>query len=220
MSDNFTLNAVLRPLQGKGASRRLRKQELVPAIIYGGEGEPLAISLKANELRKDLENEAFFSHILTINVEGHGEEAVIIKALQRHPAKNFAMHADFQRIVKGQAMNFHVPVHFTGGDTSPGKKNGGVISTLVTDIEISCLPRQLPEYIELDISGMEIGDSLRLSDLNLPEGVSIPTHGQEDALERVIVNMQPPRVEKAESSDDEVAADEVPATEVKDEGEE
>lgn len=210
MSDTFTLSAVLRTEQGKGASRRLRKQELVPAIIYGGEGEPVAISLKSNELRKDLENEAFFSHILTVNVEGHGEEQVIIKALQRHPAKNFAMHADFQRIVKGQTMTFQVPVHFVGGDTAPGKKAGGIVSTLVTDIEINCLPKDLPEYVEVDLSDMEIGDSKRLADLNLPEGISIPTHGHEDALERVIVNMQPPRVETAETEDS-VDADDVPA---------
>ena len=211
--NHFELNAVDRAaeLQGKGASRRLRKQNLVPAIIYGGGEQPTAISIKINELVKSLEFEAFFSHILTLNVDGE-EHQVVIKDLQRHPAKGFPMHADFQRVVKGQKINMNVPVHFSGREEAPGTKAGGVLSTLVTDIEIVCIPSQLPEYLEIDVSGMEIGDLFRLSDITLPEGVVIAELELEDGHDRTIVNMQPPTVEEVDEAAEVDAAD-VPATE-------
>ncbi|ABE73968.1 MULTISPECIES: 50S ribosomal protein L25/general stress protein Ctc [Psychrobacter] len=211
--NHFALNAVDRSaeLQGKGASRRLRKQNLVPAIIYGGGEQPTAISIKINELVKSLEFEAFFSHILTLNVDGE-EHQVVIKDLQRHPAKGFPMHADFQRVVKGQKINMNVPVHFSGREEAPGTKAGGVLSTLVTDIEIVCIPSQLPEYLEIDVSGMEIGDLFRLSDITLPEGVVIAELELEDGHDRTIVNMQPPTVEEVDEAAEVDAAD-VPATE-------
>ena len=210
--NHFALNAVDRSaeLQGKGASRRLRKQNLVPAIIYGGGEQPTAISIKINELVKSLEFEAFFSHILTLNVDGE-EHQVVIKDLQRHPAKGFPMHADFQRVVKGQKINMNVPVHFSGREEAPGTKAGGVLSTLVTDIEIVCIPSQLPEYLEIDVSGMEIGDLFRLSDITLPEGVVIAELELEDGHDRTIVNMQAPTVEEVDETA-EVAAADVPAT--------
>ncbi|TXD96941.1 50S ribosomal protein L25/general stress protein Ctc [Psychrobacter frigidicola] len=210
--DHFALNAVDRSaeLQGKGASRRLRKQNLVPAIIYGGNEAPTSISIKINELVKALELEAFFSNILTLTVDGEEIQAVI-KDLQRHPAKGFPMHADFQRIVKGQKINMNVPVHFTGREDAPGTKNAGILSTLVSDVEIVCLPSDLPEYLEIDVSGMEIGDLFRLSDIKLPEGVIIFDLDMEDAHDRTIVNMQPPTVEEVDT-DTEVEAVEVPAT--------
>ena len=211
--NHFALNAVDRSaeLQGKGASRRLRKQNLVPAIIYGGGEQPTAISIKINELVKSLEFEAFFSHILTLNVDGE-EHQVVIKDLQRHPATGFPMHADFQRVVTGQKINMKVPVHFSGREEAPGTKAGGVLSTLVTDIEIVCIPSQLPEYLEIDVSGMEIGDLFRLSDITLPEGVVIAELELEDGHDRTIVNMQPPTVEEVDEAAEVDAAD-VPATE-------
>ena len=213
--DHFAINAVDRSAeqQGKGASRRLRKQNLVPAIIYGGNEEPTAISIKINELVKSLEYEAFFSQILTITTDKGDESQVVIKALQRHPAKGFPMHADFQRVVKGQKINMNVPVHFSGREEAPGTKAGGVLSTLVSDIEIVCLPSQLPEYLEIDVSGMEIGDLFRLSDIKLPEGVIIFDLDMEDAHDRTIVNMQPPTVEEVDADAEEVDATDVPATE-------
>ena len=209
--DHFAINAVDRSAeqQGKGASRRLRKQNLVPAIIYGGNEEPTAIAIKHNELVKALEFEAFFSHILTINVDGEEYQAVI-KALQRHPAKGYPMHADFQRVVKGQKINMNVPLHFTGAEDAPGTKKSGILSTVVTDVEIVCLPSQLPEYLAVDVSGMEIGDLFRLSDIKLPEGVIIFDLDMEDAHDRTIVNMQAPTVEEVDT--DAVDASEVPAT--------
>ena len=213
--DHFAINAVDRSAeqQGKGASRRLRKQNLVPAIIYGGNEEPTPISIKINELVKSLEYEAFFSQILTITTDKGDEHQVVIKDLQRHPAKGFPMHADFQRIVKGQKINMNVPLHFAGREEAPGTKAGGILSTLVSDVEIVCLPSQLPEYLEVDVSGMEIGDLFRLSDIKLPEGVILFDLDMEDAHDRTIVNMQPPTVEEADEDADEVDADEVPATE-------
>ena len=215
--DHFAINAVDRSAeqQGKGASRRLRKQNLVPAIIYGGGEEPTAISIKINELVKSLEFEAFFSQILTITTDKGDEHQVVIKALQRHPAKGFPMHADFQRIVKGQKINMNIPIHFSGREEAPGTKAGGILSTLVSDIQIVCLPSQLPEYLEIDVSGMEIGDLFRLSDIKLPEGVIIFDLDTEDAHDRTIVNMQPPTVEEVDEvvEVDEVDASDVPATE-------
>ena len=213
--DHFAINAVDRSAeqQGKGASRRLRKQNLVPAIIYGGNEEPTAISIKLNEMVKSLEYEAFFSQVLTITTDKGDEHQVVIKDLQRHPAKGFPMHADFQRIVKGQKINMNVPVHFSVREDAPGTKEGGILSTLVSDIEIVALPSQLPEYLEVDVSGMEIGDLFRLSDIDLPEGVIIFDLDMEDAHDRTIVNMLPPTLEEVDEDADEVDADEVPATE-------
>ena len=218
--DHFAINAVDRSAeqQGKGASRRLRKQNLVPAIIYGGNEEPTAISIKLNEMVKSLEYEAFFSQVLTITTDKGDEHQVVIKDLQRHPAKGFPMHADFKRIVKGQKINMNVPVHFSGREDAPGTKEGGILSTLVSDIEIVALPSQLPEYLEVDVSGMEIGDLFRLSDIDLPEGVIIFDLDMEDAHDRTIVNMLPPTLEEVDEDADEVDADEVPATEQGGEG--
>jgi len=211
--NHFELNAIDRSAdqQGKGASRRLRKQKLVPAIIYGGNEEPTSISIKINELVKALEFEAFFSHILTINVDGVEHQAVI-KDLQRHPAKGFPMHADFQRVVKGQKITMNVPVHFSGREEAPGTAKSGVLSTLVSDIEISCIPSLLPEYLEIDVSGMDIGDLFRLSDIKLPEGVVINELELEDGHDRTIVNMQPPTVEEVDADAEEVDAADVPAS--------
>ncbi|PNP97716.1 50S ribosomal protein L25/general stress protein Ctc [Moraxella sp. RCAD0137] len=205
----FTLNGVVRAdeQQGKGASRRLRKENLIPAIIYGGNDEPVSICVKNNELVKALSNEAFFSSVITISLDGNDQE-VIIKALQRHPAKGFPLHVDFQRIVRGQAMNFHVPVHVINEETSVGKKAGGILTTLVNDIEVSCLPRNLPEAIEIDVAKLAIGESIHLSDVKLPAELTLVTHDEAD-LNRTIVTMQAPAVtEPAEEEEAEEAASE------------
>lgn len=201
MSDNeFVLTTIKREQnqQGKGASRRLRKENLIPAIIYGGNEEPTSISLRKNELVKALENEAFFSHVLTLEFDGSEDEQVVIKDLQRHPAKGYPMHADFMRIVKGQKISMNVPVHFDGRAASVGIKAGGILDTLVSDIEISCLPSKLPEYISVDISDMQIGDTLHFSDIKLPEDVTI--NELEAGTDRTIANMQAPKAEKVEET--------------------
>ncbi len=181
----FILNVSLRSNdeQGKGASRRLRKENLIPAIVYGGNGEPLSISVKKNELVKALESEAFFASLITLNV-GDSTQEVIIKALQRHPAKGYPMHVDFQRIVRGQEMHFTVPVHFVG--ESVGVKAGGILSHSLNEIEISCLPRQLPEFIEVDVSAMQIGDVKHLHDVVLPAGITLVDHGNDQTIVTIL----------------------------------
>jgi large subunit ribosomal protein L25 len=179
MSNNFSLNAQARDLQGKGASRRLRHTKLVPAVIYGGSAAAQSIAVQFKDIVKCLENEAFYSHILTLNVDGNAEQ-VVLKALQRHPSKGFPMHADFYRVEAGHAITMRVPLHFTNQETSVGvKQQGGAVSIIATDIEISTLPSNLPEFIEVDLSAVEVGTTIHLSDIKLPEGVTIPAlaHG-------------------------------------------
>lgn len=197
---NFSLNVVARgaDLQGKGASRRLRKQNLVPAIIYGADKEPLSVSIRYNELIKALENEAFFSHILTLNVEGQDTEEVVIKALQRHPVKNVPVHADFQRIVRGQAMHITVPVHYVGADDAPGHKKGGVFVSNATELEVTCIPSKIPEFLTVDVSNMEIGDSVHLMDIKMPEGVVIRELEVAEPFNRTVATMQAPTLEPVE----------------------
>lgn len=201
-NQTFNLNAVVRgeDLQGKGASRRLRKENLVPAIIYGADKEPAAVAIRYNELIKSLETEAFFSHILTINVEGQGSEEVVIKALQRHPAKNTPVHADFQRIVRGQAMHIVVPVHYVGAEEAPGHKAGGVFVSNVTELEITAIPSKIPEFLTVDVSGMNVGDSIHLLDIKLPEGVAIRELEVVDAFNRTVATMQAPTVEPVQEA--------------------
>ncbi len=197
----FNLNAVARgtDLQGKGASRRLRKQNLVPAIIYGASKEPLSVSLRMNELTKSLETEAFFSHILSIAVEGQDTEEVVIKAMQRHPVKNMPMHVDFQRIVRGQAMHVTVPVHYNGSDVAPGHKAGGIFVSNATELEVTCIPSKIPEYISVDVSAMNVGDSIHLMDIKMPEGVVIRELEVAEPFNRTVATMQAPVVEVEEA---------------------
>jgi large subunit ribosomal protein L25 len=172
MAISFELNAELRTDKGKGASRRLRHAGKVPAIIYGGNQDPEALSLSHNELLRNLEHEAFYSHILTVKT-GSSTTSAILRDLQRHPSKPVILHVDLQRVRADEALRTQVPLHIIGEDTCPGIKAGGLVSHDQTEVEIECLPKDLPEFIEVDISGMEVGDTLHLSDLNVPEGVTL-----------------------------------------------
>lgn len=174
MTAEFTLNAQARSDLGKGASRRLRRlASLIPAVIYGGEKDAQSISLVAKDVAKLLENEAAFSHVIALNVDG-AVETVLIKALQRHPVKMFVMHADFVRVVAGQKLTAHVPLHFTNQETSVGvKQQGGEVSHTAMEVEVTCLPSDLPEFIEVNMAKVEIGTILHLSDLVLPAGVQL-----------------------------------------------
>jgi len=180
MKENFEIEAVSRDLQGKGASRRLRREGLVPGIIYGGDKAPEMIATRHNELQQHLEHEAFYSHILTVKVDGKSQR-VVLKDLQRHPAKPFIQHLDLLRVAESDRIKMNVPLHFLNEDTAPGVKAGGKVSHTLTDVEIICEAGDLPEYIEVDLAGMELGDTVHLSDLQLPKGVEIPalTHGDE-----------------------------------------
>ena len=172
MSTDFIVNAEPRTDTGKGASRRLRHAGLVPGIIYGAHKEPSMITLNHNALILLLDNEAFYSHILELKL-GKKKEQVILKDLQRHPAKPFIQHIDFQRISAKERIKVHVPLHFIGGDTAPGIKAGGIANHTMSGIEVSCLPKDLPEFIEVDISALEIGNSIHLSEVELPKGVEL-----------------------------------------------
>lgn len=195
MSNNFSLNAQARDLQGKGASRRLRHTNLVPAVIYGGSAAAESISVQFKDLVKCLESEAFYSHILTLNVDGTSQQ-VVLKALQRHPSKGFPMHADFYRVEAGHAITMRVPLHFINQDSSIGvKQQGGLVSIIANDIEISTLPNNLPEFIEVDMAAVEVGTTLHLSDLKLPEGVTIPALAHGADHDQAIANIHAAKAE-------------------------
>ena len=177
----FEVNAEARTDTGKGASRRLRRAGQVPGILYGADKEPLMLSVSHNALIRHLEEEAFYTHLLTIKIDGKAEKAVL-KDLQRHPARPFVMHADFQRVDANTTLHMHIPLHFINEDTCIGvKMGGGAISHQTTEVLIHCLPQNLPEYIEVDMQDIDVGQTLHLSDLKLPEGVEIPelAHGAE-----------------------------------------
>ena len=182
MTAEFTLNAEARSDLGKGASRRLRRlASQVPAVIYGGDKTPVSISLLAKEVAKLLENEAAYSHVIALTVDG-AVETVVIKALQRHPAKGFVLHADFQRVVAGQKLTAHVPLHFINEATAVGvKQQGGEISHTISEVEVSCLPKDLPEFINVDMAKVEVGQIVHMSDLTLPAGVELVAlaHGKD-----------------------------------------
>jgi len=173
MSDQFELNAEVREDLGKGASRRLRRlADQVPAIIYGGDKAPQPLTLVRKDLEKALENEAFYSHVLTIKVGNEAQKA-ILKDLQRHPARESVMHADFLRINENKPVKVHVPIHFVNEAKAYGvKTEGGIVQHQETDIEVQCLPRDIPEYIEVDMLNTRVGEIIHLSDIALPQGVS------------------------------------------------
>ncbi len=174
MSKKYVLQAQLRDLQGKGASRRLRHENLVPAVIYGGGDDAKSITLRHNEMARNLQDEAFYSQVITVDFGDHQEQA-ILRDLQRHPSKPIVMHADLQRIREDQEIRVHVSLHFLNEEVSKGvKEQGGKVSHVVSEVEISCLPKNLPEFISVDMKGIEKGQIVHLSDLQLPEGVSLP----------------------------------------------
>ena len=177
---DFNLTAEVRNDMGKGASRRLRREGKIPAIIYGAGGEPQNISIEHDKLVHQLENEAFYSHILTIDVGGSQQKAVL-KDLQRHPAKPILLHADFMRVSAKEKIKMNVPLHFINEDQAPGVKKGGLVTHNMTEVEISCLPKDLPEYLEVDLAGVEMEGILHMSDIKLPAGVELVelSHGSD-----------------------------------------
>ena len=192
MSKDFELNAEVRALQGKGASRRLRREGKVPAVLYGGHKDPVMLQIGGNELDKRLKNEAFYSHILTLRI-GDTEESAVLKDLQRHPAKPMVLHMDLQRVVADEELRMHVPLHFKGEGIAPGvKQGGGVVQHHLVDVEVLCLPKDLPEFIEVDVSAMELNDAIHLTQLKLPDGVKLAALQHDD--DQAVVSVQIPRV--------------------------
>lgn len=173
MSIELKLDAELRADLGRGASRRLRHAGKVPAIVYGGHKDPVSVTLLASQINRLQQEEAFYSQILTIVIDGKKHQAVL-KDMQRHPFKPIVLHIDLQRVIAGEKMKTSVPVHLLGEEELLKKLGGGMISRDLQEVEIECLPKDLPAAIEVDVSGLTLGASLHLSDLKLPKGVTIP----------------------------------------------
>ncbi len=214
---SFELQAESRDQFGKGHSRRMRRiDNKIPAVIYGAHKDPASITLDHNDVIKALENEAFYSHILTIKLDGKKQEKVILRDIQRHVYKPKVLHMDFQRVSSKEAIKVKVPVHFVNEEEAPGvKEAGGIISHNLTEIEISCLPADLPEFIEVDLSSLNVGESIHLSELKIPAGITIVelTHGEEH--DQAVVSIQDkPKEEPAEEATLE-AAPEADAEEAK-----
>ena len=189
MAEEFDLIAEYREDQGKGASRRLRREGKVPAILYGGGRPPRNLSFDHNRVLQQLENESFYSSVLNVKV-GDKEQAVILKDLQRHPARRQILHMDLQRILEDEEIRMNVPIHFLNEETAPGvKQGGGKVSHLMSDVEVVCLPRYLPEYLAVDVGDLELDEMLYISDIPLPEGVSIPALAQGEEANQPIVSI-------------------------------
>ena len=194
MSEGFELECFIRTDLGKGASRRLRRiNSNIPAILYGGNKAPVSLSIAHKDIAKATESEVFFSQVITLNINNKKEPAVI-KALQRHPARPLILHADFQRVSMDKEILVQVPIHYLNEDECVGVKlGGGNIIKSLNEIEVSCLPKDLPEYIEVDMLDIELGGSIHLSDITLPEEViSVAlSHGEESDL--TVASVQAPR---------------------------
>lgn len=187
--NKFEITAVTRADRGKGASRRLRREGKLPAVLYGGHAEPVAITLDHNDVLLHAAHEAFYSHILTLTIDGKSER-VVVKDMQRHVYKPRIHHMDLLRVSETEVLNMRVPIHFINEDTCVGVKVGsGVIAHQMADIEITCLPKDLPEYIEVDLKDMNIGETLHVGELKLPEGVQVTAllHGGDEQLPVVTV---------------------------------
>ena len=216
-SIKFELDAEVREDMGKGASRRLRHSNQVPAIVYGAGEAPVSITLAHDKVATATSHEAFYSHILTLKV-GKKAEKVILKDMQRDPARPRIVHMDFLRVRADQKLHMNIPLHFLGEDVPPpGVKDGGVISHLMSDVEVSCLPADLPEYLELDISNLGMNETLHLSNIKLPKGVELVAfaHGVENH-DQAVVSIHMPRMieEEAVEVATEAAAEDAAAAEV------
>ena len=219
--ETFEIIAEPREDMGKGASRRLRREGKVPGIVYGANKDAASIMVKQNEIFHHLENEAFYSHILTLQV-GKAKEKVVLKDLQRHPYKALVLHLDLLRVDENETLTMRVPLHFINEDICIGvKQDGGVVSHVMTDLEIVCLPKDLPEYIEVDVAEVNVGEGIHLSDLKLPEGTEIAAllHGGDAAqivatvhIPKVIVEIEDELVDEVEGEEGDAEAGDAEAT--------
>ncbi len=203
MRISFSFNAEPRGAQGKGASRRLRNTGKVPAIIYGGHKDAEALSLVHHKLLAVIEDERFYSSIIEVTVDGKAQPA-IVKDVQMHPARNQIVHLDLQRVVENEPIRLHLPIHFKNEAASPGvKTQGGIVSHMRTDVEVSCLPKDLPEFLELDLADMNLNETKFLADVPLPPGVTVPELAHRNAA---VVSIHSPRAAEPEPVAAEAAA--------------
>lgn len=199
MSNVFEFVAESRGQSGKSAAKRARRTGNVPAVIYGGHSDPQMLLINHNEVIKHLAHEAVYSHVLDITVDGKTEKAVL-KGVQRHPAKFQILHMDFLRVTMSEALKVHVPLHFINEHTSIGGKKGGIVTHAMIDVEVSCLPAALPDYIEVDLSGLDIGESAHLSDIILPAGVEIVALAQGAEHDHPVASMMASKASKEDAS--------------------
>ena len=205
--NQFEVIAEARSALGKGASRRLRRDGRMPGVLYGAGKDPVSISLETSRTAKQMENEAFFSHVLTVKVGGEEAQAVV-KELQRDPVTSQVLHVDLQRVRSTEELHMRVPLHFVNEEDSPGRRHGGVISHLMVDVEIGCLPKDLPEYIEVDMSDLDVGDSLHLSELVMPERVRLMALVHDPDNDQPVVTIQhPQKVEEDAAAEGEEIAE-------------
>ena len=203
MRISFTFGADVREMQGKGASRRLRHAGKVPAVLYGGQQAAQALIIDQQNLLTMIDNERFFSSIVQLKIGEKTQEA-IVKDIQMHPARNVVVHVDLQRVSENEKIRIHLPIHFKGETIAPGvKTQGGVVSHMRADVEVSCLPKDLPEFLELDLSGMNLNDTKFLADIPLPAGVVIPELTRKNAP---VVSIHSPRAEEPEPTAEAAAA--------------
>ena len=196
MRISFTFGADLREMQGKGASRRLRHTGKVPAILYGGHKDALPLILDQQNLLTMIGDERFYSSIVQVKISNGGQQEAIVKDVQMHPAKNVVVHVDLQRVIENEVIRLKLPIHFKGESISPGVKvQGGVVSHMRSDVEVVTLPKDLPEFLELDLSGMSLNETKFLSDIPLPPGVSIPELSHRNAP---VVSIHSPRAAEPE----------------------
>lgn len=202
--NEFEIEAETRKDRGKGASRRLRRAGKIPGVVYGAHKDAVAVQLAHNDMLLHTAHEGFYSHILDLKLDGVTEK-VVLKDMQRHPYKPFLMHMDFQRVDAAEALTMRVPLHFINEERCVGvKQGGGVISHLMSDLEVTCLPGNLPEFIEIDVAELDLGDSVHLVDVKMPEGVQLTSlmHGGDDNL--AVVQVAMPRVVVEESAEEAV----------------
>ncbi|MEL7537325.1 MAG: 50S ribosomal protein L25/general stress protein Ctc [Pseudomonadota bacterium] len=209
MSDKLDLVAETREDQGKGASRRLRREGKVPAILYGGNRPPRALALDHNKLLRQMQDESFYSSVLTIKA-GERTQPAIVKDVQRHPARQQIMHIDLQRVLEDERIRMNVPLHFLNEESSVGvKQHGGVVSKLMTEVEVTCLPADLPEYFEIDIAELDIDQMLHLSDITTAGSVEIVELSHGASHDQPIIAINVPK-RGTSGDDEEEATDEAP----------
>ena len=208
MATDYDLNTVSREDAGTSHSRRMRRDGMVPAVVYGAGKDSVKVSISHNELLKKLNNEAFLNSILNIAVDGK-EESVLIKDIQVHPARRQVMHLDLQRVRSDVAIKVSVPLAFINDDIAVGvKMGGGTVTPLMNEVEISCLPKDLPERLEVDVESLELDDMLYLEDIVLPQGVEISLLTQEEPANEPIVAVRLLQIQEEEPEVEELAEDE------------
>jgi len=202
MTVNYEFSAEKREQKGTSAARRVRRDLGIPAVIYGGHADVELLTLNHQEVEKKLLDEGYYSHVLSINIQGQKPQQAILKAMHRHPSKSRILHMDFMRVTAGEKLKASVPVHLINEDKCVGvKTGGGTVLHNITELEVVCLPSNLPEYIEVDVLDLNVGDAIHLTQVKMPENVEIEalTHGDEHDHDQIVVSITAPRVEKADS---------------------